>query len=63
MQDTDESVDSTIKVLVSILMSLSLSNKREIIEVETLLYQQNILLRNNGETHFHSTSRRKSSGI
>ena len=40
MQDTDESVDSTSKVLVLIMMSVSLSNKRKTIEVETPRHQQ-----------------------
>ena len=49
MQDTDESVDSTSKVLVSIMMSVSLSNKGETIEVETPRHQQSILPRNNAQ--------------
>ena len=34
MQDTDESVDSTSKVLVSTLMSVSLSNKENSLKLE-----------------------------
>ena len=39
----DQSVDSTGKVLSSILMSVSLSKQSEIIEVEALRHQQSIL--------------------
>ena len=56
MQYTDESVDSTSKVLVSIMMSVSSSNKGKSFEVETLRHQQSILSRNNGETHSRPTS-------
>ena len=47
----DESVDSTSRVLVSVMMSASF-----VIEVETLRHQPSILPRNNGETHLHRTS-------
>ena len=53
---TDQSVHSTSKVLVSILMSVSLSNKEKFIEIGTLRHQQTILPRNNGEPHSHLTS-------
>ena len=36
-------------------MSVSLSNEREIFEVETLRHQQSILPRNKGETHLRTT--------
>ena len=50
-----------VKVLVSIMMSVSLSNKRETIEVETLRHQQSTFPRNSPESHLHPTSRRRSS--
>ena len=56
MQYTDESVDSTSKVLVSTMMSVSLSNKEKSFEVEAPRHQQSILSRNKGETHSHPTS-------
>ena len=49
-----------VKVLVSIMMSVSVSNKRETIEVETLRHQQSTFPRNSPETHLHQTFRRRS---
>ena len=43
-----------VKVLVSIMMSVSVSNKGKSFEVETR-HQQSILSRNNGEIHLHPT--------
>ena len=63
MQYTDEPVDSTSQVLVSIMISVSLSNKGISFEVDTPRHQQSILSRNNGEAHLHPTSRRRSSEI
>ena len=52
-----------VKVLVSIMMSVSVSNKRETIEVETLRHQQSTFPRKSPETHLHQTSRRGSSEV
>ena len=53
-----------VKVLVSIMMSVGLSNKqRETIEVETRRHQQSTFPRNSPETHLHQTSRRGSSEV
>ena len=52
-----------VKVLVSIMMSVSLSNKGETIEVGTLRHQQSTFPRNGPETHLHQTSRRGSSEV
>ena len=52
-----------VKVLVSIMVSVSWSNKGENIEVDTLRHQQSTLPRNSLETHLHPTSRRRSSEI
>ena len=49
-----------VKVLVSIMMSVSWSNKRENIEFE-LGHQQSTCARNSPETHLQQTSRRRSS--
>ena len=49
-----------VKVLVSIVMSVSLSNNGTI-EIKTLRHQQSILSRNNGETHLQQTFCRGSS--
>ena len=49
MQDTNESVDSTSKVLVSIMMSVSLPNQWKLLKIETLRHQQSILPRNDVE--------------
>ena len=51
----DQSVDSTGKVLGSILMSVSLSKPSEIIDVETTTASTERTSRNNGETHLHLT--------
>ena len=47
-----------VKVLVSIMMSVSLSNKKETNEVETSRHQQNTFPRNTPETQWHQPSRR-----
>ena len=52
-----------VKVLVSIMMSVSLSNKGKPFEVETLRHQQSTFLRNCPETQLHQTSRRGSSEV
>ena len=52
-----------VKVLVSIMMSVSLSNKGETIEAETLRHQQSTIPRNGPETYLHQTSRRGSSEV
>ena len=53
----------TVKVLVSIMMSVSWSEQRETIEIETPRHQQSTFPRNSPETHLHPTSRRRSSEI
>ena len=52
-----------VKLLVTIMMSVSLSNTRETIEVETVRHQQSTFPRNSQETHLHQTSRRGSSEV
>ena len=52
-----------MKVLVSIMMSVSLSNKGKPFKVETLRHQQSTLPRNSPETHLHRTTRRGSTEV
>ena len=52
-----------VKVLVSIMMSVSMSNKGKTIEVETPRHQQSTFPRNSPETHLQQTSRRGSSEV
>ena len=52
-----------VKVLVSIMMSVSLSSKGTTIEVETLRHQQSTFTRNRPVTRLHQTSRRGSSEV
>ena len=52
-----------VKVLVSIMMSVSLSNEGKTIEVETLRHQQSTFPKNSDETHLHQTSRRGPSEV
>ena len=47
-----------VKVLVSIMMSVSLSNKQKTIEFERRRHEQSTFPRNSPETHLHQTSRR-----
>ena len=53
MQDTDESVDLTGKVLVSI---GEFVKQRQFMEIGALRHQQRIIPRNNGEHRSHLTS-------
>ena len=50
-----------VKVLVSIMMSVSWSNEGKTIEVETPRHQLNTSLRDSPGTHLHPNSRRISS--
>ena len=52
-----------VKVSVSIMMSVSLSNKGETIEVGTLRHQQSTFPRNGQETYLHQASRIGSSEV
>ena len=63
MRDTDESVDSTSKVLVSIINVGEFVKLREIIEVETPRHQQSTFPRNSPGTHLHPTCSRRSSEV